>query len=158
MKCPNCGIENDRVIDSRQVLDGEAIRRRRECLSCGFRFTTFEYIEQIPLMVIKSDGRREPYNREKIIKGIVLACRKRNISQEKIKEIVNAIEKEIIERNLLEVESKYLGEKVLEHLKTIDEVAYVRFASVYKNFQSIEEFISEIKKIKKEDENGESKK
>jgi|UniRef100_A0A7V5XYX2 transcriptional repressor NrdR len=157
MKCPNCGVDNDRVIDSRQVLEGEAIRRRRECLYCGFRFTTFEYIEQIPLMVIKSDGRREPYNREKIIKGIVLACRKRNISQEKINEIVNAIEKEMIEKNLLEVESKYLGEKVLEHLRKIDEVAYVRFASVYKNFQSIDEFISEIKKIKKE-ENDESKK
>jgi len=157
MKCPNCGLDNDRVIDSRQVLEGEAIRRRRECLNCGFRFTTFEYIEQIPLMVIKSDGRREPYNREKIIKGIVLACRKRNISQEKINEIVNAIEKEMVEKNLLEVESRYLGEKVLEHLRKIDEVAYVRFASVYKNFQSIDEFISEIKKIKKE-ENDESKK
>uniref|UniRef100_A0A7V4E478 Transcriptional repressor NrdR n=1 Tax=candidate division WOR-3 bacterium TaxID=2052148 RepID=A0A7V4E478_UNCW3 len=157
MKCPNCGLDNDRVIDSRQVLEGEAIRRRRECVNCGFRFTTFEYIEQIPLMVIKSDGRREPYNREKIIKGIVLACRKRNISQEKINEIVNTIEKEMVEKNLLEVESKYLGEKVLEHLRKIDEVAYVRFASVYKNFQSIDEFISEIKKIKKE-ENNESKK
>lgn len=151
MKCPNCNMDNDRVIDSRPVLNGEAIRRRRECLNCGQRFTTFEYIEQIPLMVIKSDGRREPYDREKLIKGIVLACRKRPISQEKIQEIVNLIEKEMIDNNQLEIESKYLGERVLDYLKKIDEVAYVRFASVYKNFQSIDEFISEIKKIKKEE-------
>lgn len=154
MRCPNCNVDNDRVIDSRPVLNGEAIRRRRECLNCGQRFTTFEYIEQIPLMVIKSDGRREPYNREKLIKGIVLACRKRPISQEKIQEIVNLIEKEMIDNNQLEIESKYLGERVLDYLKKIDEVAYVRFASVYKNFQSIDEFINEIKKIKKEDEDG----
>ncbi|MEO0097679.1 MAG: transcriptional regulator NrdR [candidate division WOR-3 bacterium] len=154
MRCPNCNIDNDRVIDSRPVLNGEAIRRRRECLNCGQRFTTFEYIEQIPLMVIKSDGRREPYNREKLIKGIVLACRKRPISQEKIQEIVNLIEKEMIDNNQLEVESKYLGERILDYLKKIDEVAYVRFASVYKNFQNIDEFIREIKKIKKEEENG----
>ncbi|MEO0089068.1 MAG: transcriptional regulator NrdR [candidate division WOR-3 bacterium] len=154
MRCPNCNVDNDRVIDSRPVLNGEAIRRRRECLNCGQRFTTFEYIEQIPLMVIKSDGRREPYNREKLIKGIVLACRKRPISQEKIQEIVNLIEKEMIDNNQLEIESKYLGEKVLDYLKKIDEVAYVRFASVYKNFQNIDEFIREIKKIKKEEENG----
>ncbi|MCS7250253.1 MAG: transcriptional regulator NrdR [candidate division WOR-3 bacterium] len=158
MKCPNCGVDNDRVIDSRPVLGGEAIRRRRECLGCGQRFTTFEYIEQIPLMVIKSDGRREPYNREKLIKGIVLACRKRPVSQEKIQEIVNLIEKEMIDNNQLEIESKYLGERVLEYLKKIDEVAYVRFASVYKNFQSIDEFIKEIKEIKKEEKNGEIKK
>ncbi len=151
MRCPNCNMDKDRVIDSRPVLNGEAIRRRRECLNCGQRFTTFEYIEQIPLMVIKSDGRREPYAREKLIKGIILACRKRPISQERIQEIVNLIEKEMIDNNQLEVESKYLGERVLDYLKKIDEVAYVRFASVYKNFQSIDEFISEIKKIKKEE-------
>ncbi|MEO0086660.1 MAG: transcriptional regulator NrdR [candidate division WOR-3 bacterium] len=156
MRCPNCNVDNDRVIDSRPVLNGEAIRRRRECLNCGQRFTTFEYIEQIPLMVIKSDGRREPYNREKLIKGIVLACRKRPISQEKIQEIVNLIEKEMIDNNQLEVESKYLGERVLDYLKRIDEVAYVRFASVYKNFQNIDEFIKEIKKMKKEEEDGKS--
>lgn len=154
MRCPNCNVDNDRVIDSRPVLNGEAVRRRRECLNCGQRFTTFEYIEQIPLMVIKSDGRREPYNREKLIKGIVLACRKRPVSQEKIQEIVNLIEKEMIDNNQLEVESKYLGERVLDYLKKIDEVAYVRFASVYKNFQSIDEFIKEIKEIKKEEEDG----
>ncbi|MEO0125065.1 MAG: transcriptional regulator NrdR [candidate division WOR-3 bacterium] len=149
MKCPNCGMDEDKVIDSRVVLDGKAIRRRRECSSCGQRFTTFEYIEEVPIMVVKSDGRREPYERDKLISGILLACRKRPISREMVENLVNSIEKELADEYKLEIESKELGEMVLERLLKLDEVAYVRFASVYKKFENIEQFQEELQEIKK---------
>jgi|UniRef100_A0A7C3YQR2 transcriptional repressor NrdR len=148
MRCPNCGKDADRVCDSRLVLEGSAIRRRRECSFCGQRFTTFEYIERVPIMVIKSDGRREVYERDKLISGILLACRKRPISREMVEELVNSIEKELADEYRLEIESKELGEMVLKRLLKLDEVAYVRFASVYKKFENIKQFQEELQRIK----------
>lgn len=148
MRCPNCGKDEDRVVDSRVVLEGKAIRRRRECSSCGKRFTTFEYIEEVPIMVVKSDGRREVYERDKLISGILLACRKRPISREMVEDLVSALEKELADEYRLEVESRELGEMVLKRLLNLDEVAYVRFASVYKKFENIEQFQEELKRIR----------
>lgn len=147
MKCPYCNKDNDRVLDSRPTRDGSAVRRRRECLECQHRFTTYEYVERVPLMIIKSDGRREAYDREKLIRGIALACNKRPVSQETIEKLVSEIEEELADEYKLEVESKELGERVLNKLINIDEVAYVRFASVYRRFQSIEEFALELNKL-----------
>ncbi len=148
MKCPNCGRDEDKVLDSRASLEGSAIRRRRECLACGQRWTTFEYIERVPLMVVKSDGRREVYERDKLISGILLACRKRPISREMVEELVNSIEKELSDEYRLEIESKDLGEMVLERLLSLDEVAYVRFASVYRKFENVDQFSEELKNLR----------
>ncbi len=148
MKCPNCGKDEDKVTDSRPVLEGSAVRRRRECLACGQKFTTFEYIQEAPIIVIKSDGRREVYDKNKLIAGILLACRKRPISREMVEEIVNSIEKELQDSSRLEVASRDLGEMVLSRLLELDEVAYCRFASVYKNFENIEQFQEELQRIK----------
>lgn len=140
MKCPYCDEVRDRVIDSRIVRNGVAVRRRRECQSCHRRFTTYEYVERTPLMIIKNDGRREPYDRNKLISGIALACTKRPVSRATIEKIVSEIENELADEYKLEVESKELGERVLSKLIHLDQVAYVRFASVYRRFQSINEF------------------
>ncbi|MEO0092238.1 MAG: transcriptional regulator NrdR [candidate division WOR-3 bacterium] len=140
MKCPYCDEVKDRVIDSRIVRNGVAVRRRRECQSCHRRFTTYEYVERTPLMIIKNDGRREPYDRSKLISGIALACTKRPVSRATIEKIVSEIENELADEYKLEVESKELGERVLSKLIHLDQVAYVRFASVYRRFQSINEF------------------
>lgn len=147
MKCPFCDNDNDRVIDSRNVRDGLAVRRRRECQVCHRRFTTYEYVERTPLMIIKSDGRREPYDRDKLISGIALACTKRPISRATIEKIVSEIENELADEYKLEVESKELGERVLSKLIHLDQVAYVRFASVYRRFQSIDEFNQIMQKL-----------
>lgn len=148
MKCPYCNQEENRVLDSRVVRDGLAVRRRRECSACKKRFTTYEYVERMPLMIIKHDGQREEYDREKLIAGIALACKKRPISRATIEKIVSEIENEIADEYKLEVESKELGERVLNKLINLDQVAYVRFASVYRRFQNINEFAQELTKLK----------
>ena len=147
MKCPFCGQEKDRVVDSRPSHDGRSVRRRRECESCGKRFTTYEYIEDVPLTVMKSDGRREPFDRQKLQRGIELACKKRPISAKKIVSIVEEIEEELQNLSKTEITSKAVGETVMKRLKDLDEVAYVRFASVYHKFKDINEFMTELKSL-----------
>jgi len=147
MKCPFCGQEKDRVVDSRPSQDGRSVRRRRECESCGKRFTTYEYIEDVSLTVIKNDGRREPFDRQKLQRGIELACKKRPISSKKIASIVGEIEEELQNLSKTEITSKAVGETVMKKLKDLDEVAYVRFASVYHKFKDINEFMNELKNL-----------
>jgi transcriptional repressor NrdR len=140
MRCPYCGSEEDHVVDSRPTQEGKAIRRRRECLRCGRRFTTFERYEERPLMVIKKDGRREPFSRDKILQGMVIACRKRPVSMETLEKAVEEIEHEIQNRMESEISSVEIGRMVMQKLLEIDPVAYVRFASVYEEFQDPQQF------------------
>lgn len=147
MKCPFCNQDQDRVLDSRVVREGSAIRRRRQCLNCKKRFTTYEYVERSPLIIIKSDGQREAYDRDKLITGIALACKKRPVSRATIEKIVSEIENELADEYKMEIESKELGERVLSKLIDIDQVAYVRFASVYRRFQNISEFAEAMQNI-----------
>ncbi len=147
MKCPHCGHEEDKVVDSRSVQDGRAVRRRRECLKCSDRFTTYEYIENVVMTVVKSDHRREPFDRQKVFSGIKLACNKRPVSAKKVEAMVDEIEARLHELSKNVVTSQYVGELIMEKLKEVDEVAYVRFASVYRQFQDKEEFFKEIKKM-----------
>lgn len=147
MKCPFCNQNKDKVIDSRETMDGSSIRRRRECLHCSRRFTTYEYIEKIPLMVIKKDGRREPFNREKIIAGIVKACEKRSISVERLEQLAAEVEAQMQKKFDREVESRFIGELIMEKLARTDSVAYVRFASVYREFKDVNQFMKELKDI-----------
>ena len=147
MKCPYCGFNDDRVLDSRPTRDNEAVRRRRECLECGKRFTTYEYIERNALMVKKRDGRTEPFDRQKILHGLLLALRKRPVSRAQAVEIIDSVEASIAEEHKLEIPSSELGEMVLSRLSGIDPVAYVRFASVYRQFESPEQFVAELKNI-----------
>lgn len=147
MKCPYCNHNEDKVIDSRETADATAIRRRRECISCSRRFTTYEYVEKTPLMVIKKDGRREPFNREKILAGLHNACQKRPISMEKIEKVVSDVETDVQKKFDQEVESSYIGELVMEKLSRTDDVAYVRFASVYRQFKDINQFMRELREI-----------
>lgn len=149
MKCPYCTIINNKVIDSRLSKDGRMIRRRRECLDCGRRFTTYEKLEDVLPMVVKKDGRREPFNREKIISGIRLACQKLPISMTKIEDFVDSLELHFQELGKKEIDSSQIGEKVISKLKEWDEVAYVRFASVYRQFKDINEFMAELEGILK---------
>ena len=149
MKCPYCGSRKDKVIDSRSSNAGRNVRRRRECLKCERRFTTYEYIEEIPLMVVKKDGRREPFDRKKLLAGIIKACEKRPISIEKQESLVDKIEKQIQRRFAKEVDSKEIGELVMKHLYELDEIAYVRFASVYRQFRDVSQFMKELKKFLK---------
>ena len=144
MKCPFCTCEEDKVVDSRSSREGKAIRRRRECLSCGQRFTTYEYVETIPLTIVKADGRREPYDRQKILGGLYTACKKRPISTETIEQMVDQIENAMQGMAESEIQSKVLGELAMKALFPVDEVAYIRFASVYRKFKEIKEFLSEI--------------
>ena len=147
MRCPFCNRENTRVVDSRPVEENNAIRRRRLCDVCGRRFTTYEKVESIPLSVIKKDMSREQYNRAKVEAGILRACYKRPISAEQVDEAVDAIETRIFNESDREIPSSRIGEIVMEHLKTLDGVAYVRFASVYREFQDVSTFMDELKKI-----------
>ena len=147
MKCPYCTKINNKVIDSRLSKDGRMIRRRRECLECNRRFTTYEKLEDVLPMVVKKDGRREAFNREKIISGIKMACRKRPISMAKIEEFVDSLEGYFQEQGKKETESTDIGERVITELKEWDEVAYVRFASVYRQFKDISQFMSELEEI-----------
>jgi transcriptional repressor NrdR len=147
MRCPFCNHNEDKVVDSRETSEGSAIRRRRECLNCGRRFTTYEYVEKTPLMVIKKDGRREPFNREKILSGLLKACQKRPIGVDVLEKLVNEVEKELQKKFDQEVESKYIGELVMEKLSKLDDVAYIRFASVYRQFKDINQFMRELREI-----------
>jgi len=147
MKCPFCGKLNTKVVDSRPGKIEFEVRRRRECLDCTQRFTTHERVEQGPLMIIKKDSRREEFNREKILTGIKKACEKRAISINQIEETVDMIERDLRERNEREISTKIVGEKIIEALKKIDDVAYVRFASVYREFKDVADFIQELKAL-----------
>jgi transcriptional repressor NrdR len=147
MKCPFCGEIDNKVIDSRLSKDGNVIRRRRECLICTRRFTTYEHIEEIPIMIIKKDGRREVFSREKLRTGIQKACEKRNISINVIDEFIDELERDLRETGEKEIMSNILGEKVMVKLHELDDVAYVRFASVYREFKDVNDFVSELKSL-----------
>ena len=150
MKCVFCGHDDSKVLDSRPVEEGRSIRRRRECLQCGKRFTTYERVEELPLVVVKSDNRRELFDAGKILNGMVKACDKRQIPLSVLENIVNDIERELTNSLEREVTSKHIGELVMDRLRSIDEVAYVRFASVYRNFEDVSTFIEEIRKLQSE--------
>lgn len=147
MKCPYCGYIETKVIDSRPVEDNTAIRRRRECVHCQRRFTTYEKIEDMPVMVIKKDGSRQPFDKTKILAGILKACEKRPVSIDVLRDFVDDIEKQVYERVDKEITSSQIGELVMEKLVRLDQVAYVRFASVYKDFKDINSFMNELKKL-----------
>lgn len=147
MKCPFCQFEATKVTDSRTTDDGNAIRRRRECLSCARRFTTYELVEEAPLMVIKKGNRREMFDRGKLLRGIMRACDKRNIVLEQMEELVGEVEREIRNGLVQEIHSEKLGELVLDKLKDLDQVAYIRFASVYRKFQNLDEFMHELETL-----------
>lgn len=150
MKCPSCGFSEDKVIDSRSTKEGTVTRRRRECLGCGHRFTTYEYIELAQLMVVKKDGRRQEFDRGKIVQGILKACEKRPVPREKIEEITDKIVAELQSEFRNEVTSAEIGERVMKYLRDLDEVAYVRFASVYRHFEDITEFMEELRTLIRE--------
>ncbi|NLM27032.1 MAG: transcriptional repressor NrdR [Clostridiaceae bacterium] len=150
MKCPYCSHLEDKVIDSRPTDDGATIRRRRECLGCQKRYTTYEKVEYMPLMVIKKDKSRQPYSREKLMNGILRACEKRPVSIDRINSMIDSIEAQIYSTLDREITSTEIGEKVMEELRKIDEVAYVRFASVYRQFKDINTFMDELQKLIKE--------
>lgn len=145
MKCPFCGEIDNKVIDSRLSKDSNVIRRRRECLECSRRFTTYEHIEEIPIMIIKKDGRRELFSRDKIRSGIKKACEKRNISMNVIEDFIDDLERDLRETGEKEIPSTDLGEKIMIKLHEMDDVAYVRFASVYREFKDVNDFVSELK-------------
>lgn len=147
MKCPFCGEEDTRVIDSRPADEGNSIRRRRQCDKCSKRFTTYEKVEAIPLVVIKKDMTREPYDRSKIERGVFRSCHKRPVSVSKMNAMIDTIEADIFNREAKEVTSNYIGELVMNHLEKLDAVAYVRFASIYREFKDVDTFMEELKKI-----------
>ena len=147
MKCPFCGEIDNKVIDSRLSKDGNVIRRRRECIICGRRFTTYEHIEEIPVMIVKKDGRREVFSREKVRSGLQKACQKRDISINVIDEFLDELERDLREAGEKEISSNKIGEKIMVKLHEIDDVAYVRFASVYREFKDVNDFVSELKKL-----------
>ena len=149
MRCPYCGNRNDSVIDSRVSRNGSSVRRRRECLKCKRRFTTYEYVERIPPMVIKKEGRRAPFDREKLMNGVVVACEKRPVGMKRIEALVEGIERQLEKTHDREVASKDIGELVMKQLHELDEIAYVRFASVYRQFRDVGQFMKELKKFLK---------
>jgi transcriptional repressor NrdR len=148
MRCPFCGHDETKVVDSRVSESQDAIRRRRECLSCEQRFTTYERVEDMPLMVLKKDGHREPFDRGKLMRGLVVATVKRNVTAQQLEGLIDAVEAELHNSFRYEISAKQLGDLVLAHLKDLDRVAYVRFASVYKDFQDLDEFTRELKGLK----------
>lgn len=147
MKCPFCKYADTKVTDSRVTDDGNAIRRRRECLSCHRRFTTYELVEEAPLMVIKRDGHREMFDGDKLLRGLMRACEKREVSVEQIKELVASVERELRNRLVQEISSEELGEVVLAKLSDLDPVAYIRFASVYRRFSGLKDFMTELETL-----------
>ena len=147
MKCPFCDFYDSKVIDSRPTDEGQAIRRRRECIRCAKRFTTYEKVEKMPLLIVKKDGTREAYDRNKVLNGILKSCEKRPVSLETIEKVVDDIEKNLYNSLDKEVTSQYIGEIIMNKLKDIDEVSYVRFASVYRQFKDINTFMEELKKM-----------
>jgi transcriptional repressor NrdR len=147
MRCPNCGCQDDKVIDSRASREGATIRRRRECTACGYRFTTYEEIERAGLLVLKRDGRREEFSKDKLLAGLKKACQKRPIGPKVIEELVERIVNEVTDKYEREVAAEVIGKLVMEGLRQIDDVAYVRFASVYRRFQEATDFVHEVKKL-----------
>jgi transcriptional repressor NrdR len=147
MRCPKCGCQDDKVIDSRSSREGATIRRRRQCVGCGYRFTTYEEVERGGLVVVKRDGRREEFSKEKLISGIKKACQKRPVSPKAIEDLVEGIVNEVTDKYEREVPGEVIGRLVMEGLRQIDEVAYVRFASVYRRFQEATDFVQEVKKL-----------
>jgi transcriptional repressor NrdR len=147
MRCPKCGGQDDKVIDSRASREGATIRRRRQCLACGFRFTTYEEVERAGLVVLKRDGRREEFSTEKLLSGIRKACQKRPISPKVVEDLVDEIVNEVTDKYEREVPGEVIGKLVMDGLRRIDEVAYVRFASVYRRFQEATDFVQEVKKL-----------
>jgi transcriptional repressor NrdR len=147
MTCPFCGHREDKVIDSRESKEGDSIRRRRECLGCERRYTTYERCDEVPYMVIKKDGRREKFDRQKVLNGLLRACEKRPVSMGKLAELVNEIEGALLENPERELPTTLIGERLMERLRGLDKIAYVRFASVYRDFQDVEEFLSELKNV-----------
>jgi len=149
MKCPACQFNGTRVVDSRPAEENRSIRRRRECEQCAFRFTTFEKVEEMPLIVVKKDDSREEFSSEKVLRGLIRACEKRPVSLEDLKKIVYSIEKELRSAGVVEINSDDVGEMVMEQLSKVDEVAYVRFASVYRQYKDITVFIKELQDLQK---------
>ncbi|MDV4151243.1 transcriptional regulator NrdR [Clostridium sp. AL.422] len=147
MRCPFCSFEESKVVDSRSTDDNTTIRRRRECLKCNKRYTTYEKVEDIPILVVKRDSTRENFNKEKIINGLIRACQKRPVSRQQIEDLAEDIEKSISNKMITEVNSKAIGEMVMDRLKSVDEISYVRFASVYREFKDINTFLEEIKSL-----------
>lgn len=147
MKCPFCGELKDRVVDSRESRDGHAVRRRRECLSCNRRFTSYEEIEDIPYMVVKNDGSREDFDRKKLLAGLHRACQKRPIPVTELQSIVEAVEQKLHEQEDREISTRTIGRVIMRRLKKLDQVAYVRFASVYRKFEDVEAFMEELQKL-----------
>ena len=150
MKCPSCGYLESKVIDSRPTDEGRSIRRRRECLECGARFTTFETLESYPILVIKKNGTREAFDRTKIMNGLIKACQKRPVTMEQLEKVVSDIENELQNSLNHEIQSQKIGEMIMDKLKKIDEVAYVRFASVYREFKDLDTFMRELAALKNE--------
>ena len=147
MRCPSCGHEEDKVVDSRATKENSAVRRRRECLKCGQRFTTYEYIEHTPVVVVKKDGRREHFSREKILNGLLRACEKRPVSRESLEELVNEVERAVCSSVRDEIPSSEIGNEVMNRLAALDQVAYVRFASVYRDFKDVTQFLDELRNL-----------
>ncbi|HEU4523165.1 MAG TPA: transcriptional regulator NrdR [Thermoanaerobaculia bacterium] len=148
MRCPFCGTREDRVVDSRESREGDVIRRRRECVDCGRRFTSYEKIEHLPFQVVKRDQRREPYDRDKLMQGLQVACRKRPVSQGELDRIADSIEAAMQEAGEREIESQLIGRLVMQRLRELDPVAYVRFASVYRRFEDVDAFVKELHQLK----------
>lgn len=147
MNCPFCGHEKDRVVDSRESREGAVVRRRRQCLECERRFTTYERIDEVPYMVVKKDGRREKFDRQKVLTGLLKACEKRPVSMPKLAEIVDEVEARLVESAERETNTTEIGELLMARLRALDKIAYVRFASVYRDFQDVEAFINELKNL-----------
>jgi len=160
MRCPFCGHADTKVQDTRPAEEGAVIRRRRECLACGRRFTTYERVEELPLVVVKKNGQREVFNRDKLLRGIIKACEKRPVEMSRLEQLVQEIERELYNRMESEVSSQVIGELVMERLRSLDEVAYVRFASVYREFKDVQSFLRELQDLlqqkRKEDRSSDS--
>jgi transcriptional repressor NrdR len=150
MRCPACGHEEDKVIDSRSVRDGQGVRRRRECTVCHHRYTTYEFVEQTPVLVVKKDGRRQPYARDRVLSGLIKACEKRPISSQQLEELVDDVERTLVADGRSEIPSQEIGEAVMDRLQDLDEVAYVRFASVYRSFRDVNQFMEELRGLLRE--------
>ena len=147
MNCPFCGHKEDKVIDSRESKEGDVVRRRRQCLGCERRFTTYERSDEIPYMVVKKDGRREKFDRQKVLNGLLKACENRPVAMAKLAEVVDAVEARLADNPDREISTTEIGEMLMEHLKNLDKIAYVRFASVYRDFQDVEAFLNELKNL-----------
>jgi transcriptional repressor NrdR len=152
MRCPFCGHAEDRVVDSRELGDGSQVRRRRECLSCTKRYTTYERIEEVPALVVKRDGQRAPYDRTKVLGGLIRACEKRPVTSRQLEAMADAVEAAINRKDEREIASEEIGQILMGRLRALDQVAYVRFASVYRRFEDIEQFLVELERLRKERE------